>query len=88
MRLQSQTLEVQQGLWIAEQWLQSAGLGHHVQVLVERGEIRIVAAAPDAETAKASDEGWDVFRTLGNDAPVGKFSDASINHDRYLYGKS
>ncbi len=88
MRLQPQTLEVQQGLWIAEQWLQSAGLGHHVQVLVERGEIRIIAAIPEAEATNDSEEGWNVFRTLGNDAPVGKLSDASINHDRYLYGKS
>lgn len=87
MQLQSQTLKVQQGLWIAEQWLQSAGLGHHVQVLVEQGEIRIVPASTEAALPEEAEEGWNVFRTLGNDAPVGKFTDASLNHDRYLYGK-
>jgi hypothetical protein len=31
--------------------------------------------------------GWDVFLSLGKDAPKGKLQDASVDRDRYLYAK-
>ena len=30
---------------------------------------------------------WAAFRQLGHDAAPGCLRDASVNHDRYLYGK-
>ena len=83
----TQTLEVQQGIWIDEQWLQSAGLGSRLQVTVQSGEIRI-AAAPAKNAQPVSPEmGWSVFRSLGKNAKTGKLKNASVEHDRYLYGK-
>ncbi len=37
----SQVLEIQQGIWIAEHWLESAGLGPRIRVVAQTGEIRI-----------------------------------------------
>ena len=34
-----------------------------------------------------TEKGWNVFRTLGNDAATGCLKNASEHHDRYLYGK-
>ena len=41
------------------------------------------------EDSRKPDEqaGWKVFRQMGQDAVAGKLSDASTEHDRYLYGK-
>ena len=81
-------LKVQQGIWIDEQWLQSAGLGSSLKVVVQSGEIRIVAAAPKAAESKSSSErGWEVFRSLGKNASAGKLKNAGVEHDKYLYGK-
>jgi len=33
------------------------------------------------------EKGWDIFRLLGRDAPGGKLTNASVNHDKYIYGK-
>ena len=83
---ETQTLEVQQGIWIDEQWLQSAGLGSRLQVTVQSGEIRIVAAPAKTEQPISSAMAWSVFRSLGKNAKVGKLKNASVEHDRYLYG--
>lgn len=82
-----QVLEVQQGIWIDEQWLRSAGLGHRLQVVVLPGEIRILSM-PQVEQQEASEVGWDVFRSLGHDAQPGQLPNAAVGHDRYLYGKN
>ncbi len=41
-------LEEQKGLWIEERLLREAQLGGRLQVIVEKGEIRILPAAPEA----------------------------------------
>ena len=41
-------LEEQKGLWIEERLLREAQLGGRLRVIVEKGEIRILPAAPEA----------------------------------------
>jgi hypothetical protein len=82
-----EVVEVQQGVWIDERWIHGAGLGRHLQIVVYPGEIRILPARSPAERSESS-RGWEVFRTLGNDAPRGQLSNAAVEHDRYLYGLS
>jgi hypothetical protein len=81
-----EVLEVQHGIWIDEQWIRDAGLGRRLRVIVQPGEIRIVPTLPETETPSLS-QGWDVFRSLGNDAQPGQLDNAAEDHDRYLYGK-
>jgi len=83
----TQTLEVQQGIWIDEQWLQSAGLGSRLQVIVQSGEIRIAAAPAKVAPPISSAMAWSIFRSLGKNAKAGKLQNAAVEHDRYLYGK-
>jgi len=83
----TQTLEVQQGVWINEQWLQSAGLGSRLQVTVQSGEIRIATAPAKITPSISSAMAWSIFRSLGKNAKVGKLQNAAVEHDRYLYGK-
>lgn len=83
----TKTLKVQQGIWIDEQWLQSAGLGSSLKVVVQSGEIRIVAAPMQPESKSSSKRGWEIFRSLGKNASVGKLPNAGMDHDKYLYGK-
>jgi hypothetical protein len=47
-----------------------------------------VKATLTVEDSRALDEqeGWEVFRRLGQDAVGGKLPNASAKHDRYLYG--
>ena len=82
-----QTLEVQQGIWISEQWIRRAGLGARLRVLVLPGEIRILSAPVKVGQRAVSARGWDVFRSMGRDAPPGQLPNAAVEHDRYLYGK-
>jgi hypothetical protein len=42
-------LEVQQGIWVDEQWLRHAGLGTRLQIVVHPGEIRILTAPTQTE---------------------------------------
>ena len=79
-----QTLEIRQGLWIDEQWLKEAGLGPHVQVIMQSGEIRIQQVAEHERSTRISSRGWDTFQKLGNNAPMGILDNASEHHDRYL----
>ncbi len=81
-----EVFEVQAGIWIRERWIREAGLGRRLQVIVQPGEIRIVPAQMVAEPT-ASGGGWEVFRSLGNEAPPGQLPDAAVEHDRYLYVK-
>lgn len=81
-----EVLEVQQGIWIDEQWIRNAGLGTRLQVVVRPGEIRILPV-PDEAERKESPRGWEVFRSLGRDAQPGRLPNAAAEHDRYLYGK-
>ncbi len=83
----TQEVEVRQGVWIDEQWLQSAGLGDRLKVIVQSGEIRIVAAALENAKELSSKQGWEAFRALGRNASAGKLANAARNHDLYLYGK-
>jgi hypothetical protein len=79
-------LEVQQGIWIDEQWIRNAGLGTRLQVVVRPGEIRILPVRDEAEQPE-SPKGWEIFRSLGYDAQSGRLPNAAVEHDRYLYGK-
>ena len=80
-------LEVKEGIWIEEQWIRDAGLGHRLRVTVKPGEIRINPAQPEGEQ-KSSTKGWSVFRNLGDNAQPGQLLNAAVDHDHYLYGKS
>ncbi len=79
------TSEVRQGVWIDERWLKEAGLGHHIQIITRAGEIRIRDIAFQESSAPISQKGWDTFRQLGNNAPIGTLENASERHDFYLY---
>ena len=86
-------LEVKQGIWIDEQLLRSAGVSQPCQVVVQPGEIRIIPLAvssepqsPEGKQSEATVAGWQVFRSLGRNAPQGKLPNTSTDHDRYLYG--
>jgi len=79
-------LEVQQGIWINEQWIRNAGLGTRLQVVVQPGEIRILPVWDEAERPESL-KGWEVFRSLGRDARPGRLLNAAVEHDLYLYGK-
>lgn len=83
---QTQEIELQQGLWIQQQWLIEAGLDDKVQIVIQEGEIRIISAAQSAHKKK-QEAGWDVFLSLEKDAPTGDVKDVSTNHDNYLYQK-
>ena len=80
-------LKVQQGIWLDDQWLQAAGLGSSLKVVVQSGEIRIIAAPKEVESKTSPGRGWEVFRSLGKNASVGKLKNAGVEHDKYLYGK-
>jgi hypothetical protein len=62
-------------------------LGSQLQVTVQSGEIRIVAAPTKIESQTPSEKGWSIFRSLGRNARAGKLQNAAVEHDRYLYGK-
>jgi hypothetical protein len=79
-----EVLEVQQGIWIDEQWIRNAGLGTRLQVVVRPGEIRILPVRDESERQESS-KGWEVFRSLGYDAQPGRLPNAAVEHDRYLY---
>jgi hypothetical protein len=88
--LERAMLDVQQGVWIDEQWLQKAGLGKHLQIVVQPGVVQILPGPtkPEAmltEPQEALALGWEIFRTLGNDAQPGRLPNAAVDHDRYLY---
>ncbi len=85
--LELEVLEVQQGVWINEQWIRDAQLGTRLQVVVQPGEIRILPV-PDEVEREVSARGWDVFLSLGHAAQSGRLPNAAVEHDRYLYGKS
>jgi hypothetical protein len=85
--LEQKVLEVQQGIWIDEQWIRNAGLGAPLRVVVQPGEIRILGVPAEAEQEDLSEKGWDVFRALGRSAQPGRLPNAAAEHDRYLYGK-
>jgi hypothetical protein len=84
---EQQILEVQQGVWIDEEWIRSAGLGRSLRVMVQPGEIRILAVTVETEEQESPQSGWDIFRSLGRDAEPGQLSSAAAQHDHYLYRK-
>jgi hypothetical protein len=81
-----EVLTVQHGIWIDEQWIRDAGLGGRLRILVQPGEIRILPGTEENDP-KVSSKGWEVFRSLGDDAQPGNLENAAEEHDRYLYGK-
>jgi hypothetical protein len=85
--MEHEILEVQHGIWIDERWIRDAGLEGQLRVLIQPGEIRILPAT-SRDDSKSSSKGWDVFRSLGNNAQPGQLKNASEDHDGYLYGKS
>ncbi|MEW5870285.1 MAG: hypothetical protein AB1894_13500 [Chloroflexota bacterium] len=48
--------------------------------------VRVVLDVPEADKQKSL-AAWEIFRSLGENAAPGRISDASSNHDQYLYGK-
>jgi hypothetical protein len=84
---ESRVVQVQQGIWIDEQWIQSAGLGAQLRIIVQPGEIRVLGLPTEMKEGEVPEKGWDVFRSLGHDALPGRLPNAAIDHDRYLYGK-
>jgi len=54
--LEQEVLEVQQGVWINEQWIRDAKLGTRLQVVVQPGEIRILPMPDETEAAAASED--------------------------------
>ena len=80
-------LEVRQGIWIDGQWIDDAGLGSRLEVVVMPGEIRLLPVHCEVEH-KEPVQGWDTFRSLGDDASPGRLTNAAANHNQYLYGES
>jgi hypothetical protein len=78
---------VREGVWIDEEWLRTAGLGRTLQIEVQPGEIRISDLPTEDISDEPSPRGWEAFRDMGRKAQPGKLPNASIDHDRYLYGK-
>ena len=83
--IEQQIVDVQHGLWLDADWLEKAGLGSHLQVIVQPGEIRILAEPSDASFVEESEDGWDVFLSLETGTMPGKCPNASTDHDHYLY---
>jgi len=79
-------MEIQQGVWIDERWLQDAGLGSHVRVVVQPGEIRIVAVPEEAVPSEDS-TAWNAFQSLGESPNHGRLRESATDHDKYLYSK-
>ena len=54
--------------------------------LVSHNKVKVTITL---DIPQASDEkkGWDIFKLLGRDAADGKLTNASVNHDKYIYGK-
>jgi hypothetical protein len=92
--LEVETLEVQRGIWIDERWLQNAGLGKSLRVVVQPGAVHILPGLAKSEllhqepAQEPSALGWEIFRALGDDAQPGRLPDAARDHDRYLYRKT
>ena len=64
---------------IPEEIRQTLAASPHAQI-----QITIKLLQSDEERQQ---EAWEVFRRMGQDAKPGRLQDASIHHDRYLYGK-
>ena len=57
------------------------------KTILERmgGEPEHLLGKPEKDESEIDEEtAWNVFLSLGKDAPKGKLQDASVNHDRYL----
>jgi hypothetical protein len=80
-------VKVREGVWIDEEWLRSAGLGRDLQIEVQLGEIRILGLPREESAEEPSSRGWKIFQNMGRNAQPGKLPNASVDHDRYLYGK-
>jgi hypothetical protein len=48
-------------------------------------QVTVMVLQPDVEQ---SQEAWEVFRHLGQEATPGCLPDAAAQHDQYLYGKN
>ena len=84
--IQRETTPVGSGIWIDQHRLAEAGLVDEVTITVRPGEIRIVPAT--TQPGSQPRDGWEVFRSLGQEASPGELVDPSTNHDRYLYGQA
>ena len=80
-------IDINKGVWIDQRWLQEAGLGPRLKIEMKEGEISIKPAIDIDEIKEISPKGWEVLKTLGDNAPVGSLKNASRHHDQYLYGK-
>ena len=62
---QTQEIELQQGLWIQQQWLIEAGLDDKVQIVIQEGEIRIISASQSSLTISTASSS-PLSRIVGN----------------------
>lgn len=58
--------------------INEANIGKNVEVIVQEGAIFILPAVKP--------KGWELLKTLGEDAGVGVLENPSERHDDYLYG--
>jgi len=58
--------------------INQAGLGSEVEIIVQEGAILILPSVKS--------KGWEVWKTLGDNATEGKLVNPSERHDHYLYG--
>lgn len=83
-----QLTDIHHGIWIDKKWLEKAGLGNRLEIEMKKNEISIrTAHETNEQPIQPSEEGWNIFRTLGDDAVTGCLKNASEHHDLYLYGK-
>ncbi len=55
--------------------------------LISYHKVKVTIVLVDIPQASDEKKGWDIFRLLGRDAAGGKLTNASVNHDKYIYGK-
>lgn len=60
-----EALQVQEGIWIDQEWIRRAGLGDSVRITVESGEIRIVSdISPRPKALVDKPRTWELCGTL------------------------
>ena len=66
-------------LVVRQELMKKAGLGNELEMIIGKGTI--ILLSPITNSAKSA------LVEFGKNAPSGKWSDASTNHDKYLYRK-
>lgn len=79
-----------EGLLIPREVLERLGSepGREVEILEERDRVLVIAADEVRPNVGAKTAGEDPILSLGEDPVDDEVTDASVNHDFYLYGSS